>query len=103
MTVDGWRSYNNRNVVWYWNKNAPAQRWNIDTRNVHFPRYPLRDGRRFQIKTRMSGNRALYAAENRGGHNGRLLRIRDSAPWDNAQWFAFDWRTKTIRMYADRR
>jgi len=34
LTVSGWRSYENRQVVWWWTKNHAAQRWNIDTRNV---------------------------------------------------------------------
>jgi hypothetical protein len=103
LTLHNWRNVENYHVVWWWNKNHAAQRWNIDTRRVHFPRYPLRDGRRFQIKTRMPGNRALYYAEHRGRWQGYQLRIRNNAPWDIKQWFVFDWRTKTIRTAGNRR
>lgn len=51
----------------------------------------------------MSGGRPLYAAEKRGHWWGYQLRIRNNAPWDSKQWWVFDWRTKTIRMWADRR
>jgi hypothetical protein len=50
----------------------------------------------------MSGNKALFWHEHIGHHAYRL-RIRNNMPEDSRQWFIFDWRTKTIRAWADRR
>jgi hypothetical protein len=66
-----------------------------------YPPYPLRDGIRYQIKSRMSGNRALYWRNHIGGNQYRTY-IQDNNPMDNRQWFVFDWRTKTIRAWARR-
>ena len=102
LTLNGWRNYNRNMVNWTWNKNHAGQRWTIDTKGIHIPRYPLKDGIRFQIKSRMSTNRALYYAEHIG-YTSYRLRIRDTSPWDAKQWFVFDWRTKTVRAATDRR
>lgn len=65
------------------------------------PRYPLSDGVRFQIRSRMSTHRAVYWAEHIGAYQYRL-RFRNTNPRDSKQWFVFDSRTKTIRAWADR-
>jgi len=103
MCLDVYRS-SNRNankVIWWECHNGANQAWYIDRRPLHFPRYPLRDGIKFQIKTRMSGNRALFWHEHIGSHQYRL-RIQNNNPGHNRQWWTFDWRTKTIRAFADR-
>jgi hypothetical protein len=61
----------------------------------------LKDGRRFQIKTRMRGHRALFWHEHIGGGQYRL-RIHNNNSRNNRQWWIFDSRTKTIRAWADR-
>jgi len=56
---------------------------------------------RFQIKARMAGNRAIRWHEHIGAHQFRL-RIQNNNPYDSRQWFVFDWRTRSIRAWADR-
>jgi hypothetical protein len=102
LTLHQWRNRHNWPVVWWWSKNHASQKWKIDTKGVTIPRYPLKDGRRFQIKSRMATNRALFWHEHIG-HQQYRLRIQNSAPWIGKQWFVFDWRTKTIRAWSDRR
>jgi len=82
--------------------NALYQGWKLDTKSIRFPANPLKNGRKFQIKTRMQYNRAVYWAEHIGSYQYRL-RIRNTNAGDNKQWFVFDSRTNTIRAWADRR
>jgi len=82
--------------------NNAKQAFYLDRRPLHYPRYPLRDGIKFQIKSRMATNRALFWHEHIGANQYRL-RIRNNNPGNNRQWWIFDWRTKSIRAFADRR
>jgi hypothetical protein len=92
----------NKNYITFWMcKNSNNQYWFTDTRGVYFPRYPLRDGVRFQIKSQMKGNRAVFYSEHIGAHNYRL-RIRNNYPEDIKQWWVFDWRTRSIRAQGNR-
>jgi len=81
--------------------NGMHQAWYIDQRGAVYPRNPLPDGRKFQIKSRMSGYRALYWAEHIGGWQFRL-RIRNNMAIDNKQWWIFDTRTRSIRAFSRR-
>lgn len=69
---------------------------------MNYPRNPYKDGIRFQIRTLMRSKRVIYWADHIGGGQ-HLLRIRKSNFRNNRQWFVFDWRTHTIRAWADRR
>jgi len=71
----------NRKTVWVKCNNYSSERWYLDPKGIHVPQYPLKDATRFQIKSRMKTNRALYAAEHIGGSQFRL-RIRDNNPAD---------------------
>jgi hypothetical protein len=102
LDVHGGSDSNHRHVTWWTCHNNANQGWTIDTRSTTFPRYPVRDGQRFQIKTQMKSRRALFYHEHIGSSQYRL-RIRDNNPYDNKQWWVFDWRTKTIRVAANRR
>lgn len=81
--------------------NGANQGWFLDRRGVHYPRYPLRNGVRFQIKTAMRSRRALLYTEHIGSHQYRL-RIRNNNPYNTKQWWIFDYRTKTIRAASNR-
>ena len=65
------------------------QLWLLDTKGTHFPKYPLKDGERFQIKTQMKSGRALIYTEHLGNHQYRL-RIRNTTPENIKQWWIFD-------------
>lgn len=95
------RNYNKNYITFWMCKNSNNQYWFTDTRGVYFPRYPLRDGVRFQIKSQMTGNRALFYHEHIGAYNYRL-RIRNNYPEDIKQWWVFDWRTRSIRAQGNR-
>jgi len=103
LTPHGFANRHRNYLTWWWNKNHAGQRWRIDTKGVRIPKsYPLKDGVKFQIKSRMSGNRALFRHEHIGHHQYRL-RIRNNMPWNDKQWFVFDHRTRTIRASSDRK
>lgn len=58
------------------------QAWIIDDKAISYPPYPLSDGVKFQIRSRMAENRVIYMAEHIGGNQHRL-RIRTSLPDDD--------------------
>jgi phage terminase Nu1 subunit (DNA packaging protein) len=95
------RNHNNMHTVWYPCHNGANQGWFLDQRGIRYPRQPIRDGHKFQIKSRMRGKRALFYHEHIGGHQWRL-RIRNNNPGEQKQWWVFDRRTRTIRAWADR-
>jgi len=75
--------------------------WILNTKAPSYPKQPLRDGVKFQIRSRMAQRRALFWHEHIGGHQFRL-RIRDNNPENIRQWFVFDSRTRTIRAWGRR-
>lgn len=84
----------------YWNcHNGLNQGWIIDQKGVQYPKQPLKNGVKFQIRSRMGGNKALFWHEHIGGNQWRL-RIRNHMPADNNQWWTFDSRTRTIRSVS---
>ena len=101
LDVHGGHNSNHRHVIWWQCHNGANQGWYIDRVGYRYPRYPLADGVKFQIKSRMPGNRALFWREHIGSNQYRL-RIRDNNPENNRQWWTFDDRTKTIRAWARR-
>jgi hypothetical protein len=102
MDVVGHKDVHRQHLHFWPCHNGDNQGWSINTQGIHFPRYPLRDGQRFQIKSQMKTNRALFWKEHIGGQQYRL-RIRTNDPENNRQWFIFDWRTRSIRAMADRK
>lgn len=76
--------------------------WYLSQKDVVFPRYPLRNGLGFQIRSQLAKKRALFWHEHIGGGQYRL-RIRTHNPGNNKQWFIFDQRTNTIRTMANRK
>jgi len=101
LDVHGNSNSNGRHVIFYRCHNGVNQRWYYDLRGVDYPRYPLKSGVKFQIKSRMPRRRALFWHEHIGGNMYRL-RIQDNNPMNNKQWWTFDYRTKTIRPWARR-
>ena len=99
--MHGGSNSNHRHVIWFDCHNGKNQGWELDQKGVHFPRYPLGNSKRFQIRSLMKDRRSLYVAEHIGHHQYRL-RIQNFNPYDNKQWFVFDWRTKSIRQWSDR-
>lgn len=102
LSVHGNSDSNHRHVVTWTCHNGANQGWTIDRQGIQYPRYPLADGVRFQIRSRQSANRAVFVAEHIGSHQYRL-RIQNFNPYDNKQWFIFNWRTRTIRYAANAR
>jgi len=103
LDVHGGSNTEKRHVIWWSCHNGLNQGWSVDKKvyKMKYPQYPLRDGIKFQIKSRMSGNRALFWKNHIGGNQYRTY-IQDNNPMDNRQWFTFDWRTKTVRAWARR-
>ena len=102
--LSSYKSSSNRNGNWVTFdgcENQSRQKWYLSTRGISFPGYPLRSGLGFQIRSRMRYNRALFWHEHMGSGQYRL-RIRNTNPGDNKQWFVFDWRTRSIRTRANR-
>jgi hypothetical protein len=103
LEVQGRSNTHHRHVVWsasgcmkgWW------QSWSIDPIPYGKPNFPLADGVKFQLKSKMPESRALYLAEYIGGNQFRL-RIRDNHPEDMNQWWTFDARTRTIRAWTKR-
>jgi hypothetical protein len=103
LDVHGGSDSNNRHVI-FWNcHDGLNQAWSVDKTipKTQFPPYPLGDGIKFQIKSRMSGNRALYWKDLIGKDQYRV-RIQDNNPPDNRQWWIFDSRTHTVRAFSKR-
>lgn len=48
---------------WYKCSSNAGQSWIIDTKGYEYPKQPLGDGVKFQIRTRMQGGKALFWAE----------------------------------------
>ena len=68
--MHGGHDHQNRHVIFYNCHNGANQGWSIDTtlpKEVQYPPYPLGDGVKFQIKSRMTGNRALFWKNDIGG------------------------------------
>jgi len=101
MDVHGAVNKHNRWVVYWSCHNGLNQAWYVDQTKYSYPRQPIADGTRFQIKSNMAGFRALFWNEHIGGGQYRL-RIRNDSCKNNRQWFTFDKRSRTIRAYASR-
>jgi hypothetical protein len=101
MDVHGGSNTHRRHVIWWKCHNGANQGWSIDRVGYRYPAYPLASGVKFQIKSRMPSNRALFSSEHIGGYQYRL-RIRDNNPENVKQWWTFDDRTKTIRSWSKR-
>ena len=101
LDVHGGANENNRHVIFWPCHSGANQGWYVERQGVEFPKYPLANGIRFQIKTLMQSGRVVYIAEklNKGQ---RRLRIRDSKPADLHQWWVFDSRTKSVRASGNR-
>jgi hypothetical protein len=68
ITPDGFANSHMNTLTWWTvSKKHPAQIWKIDTKGINFPPYPLKDGERFQIKTRLASHRAISYHEDIGG------------------------------------
>jgi hypothetical protein len=104
LDVHGGSNTHMRHVI-FWNcHNGLNQSWTVDRtlpKKIVFPPYPLGDRVKFQLKSRMTGNRALFWNNHIGGNRFRTY-IQDNNPEDKRQWFTFDSRTKTIRAWAKR-
>jgi hypothetical protein len=102
LDVHGASNTHNRHVTFWDCHNGLNQGWTIDTQGVKYNRYPIADGKRFQIRSRMKSGKAIRWHEHIGGNQFRL-RIQNNNPYDVRQWWIFDWRTKSIRSASDRK
>lgn len=96
MDVHGNADQNKRHVHWYGCHNGLNQAWSYDLKGFNYPAYPLADGVKFQIRSKMEGNKALFWSEHIGGEKYRL-RIQAHDPENEKQWWFFDSRTHTVR------
>jgi len=87
-------------MVWNTCSDTALNAFRYDIKDVVFPPQPLVDGAKFQIKSRMEGNKALFYSDNYG-ENEYLCRVRANDPEDITQWWVFDSRTHTIRTAKD--
>jgi hypothetical protein len=101
LDVHGGRNVNNRHVIYWSCHNGLNQAWYVDQTAFTYPKQPLKDGVKFQLKSKMATFRALFWAEHIGGQQYRL-RIRNDLPKDNKQWYTFDRRSRTIRAWSSR-
>lgn len=86
----------------YWDcHHGLNQGWIVDQVDYHYPTNPLKDEVKFQIKTRLTGNRAISYFEDIGGKQ-YMLRIQNDNPLDKRQWWHFDSRTHTIRNHENK-
>jgi hypothetical protein len=102
LDVHGASNTNRRHVIWWDCHNAANQGWSIDRIGIVYKNYPLSNGVRFQIKSKMAGNKAVKMHEHIGGYQYRL-RIQNNNPYDNKQWWVYDWRTKSIRAAGNQK
>jgi len=96
LDVHGNSDSNRRHVHWYKCHKGLNQAWLIDRKGFNYPDYPLANGVKFQIRSRMKGNKALFWKEHIGGGQYRL-RIQAHDPENKRQWWFFDSRTRTVR------
>lgn len=104
LDVDAKRNDHHRHLIFYICHYDQNQVWWFDTDSEpKFDKYPLEDGRPFQLRSNHGTRRALHWHKSYGwGSNQYYLRIWDHMPGDRHQWWHFDWRTKTIRADLDR-
>jgi hypothetical protein len=67
LDVHGGSNTNNRHVHWYKCHKKLNQAWYTDRKGFNYPTYPLKNGVKFQIRSRMEGNKALFWNEHIGG------------------------------------
>jgi hypothetical protein len=79
LDVHGGSNTHRRHVIFYNCHNGANQGWKVDQVGWVYPRNPLGDGVKFQIKSQMKTNRALFWREHIGANQFRL-RIRDNNP-----------------------
>jgi hypothetical protein len=102
LDIHGGQIVNNRHII-YWNCHKGLnQAWYVDQTGFTYPKQPIKDGVRFQIKSRMAHFRALFW-DNQISSGQFQLRIRNDQSKDNKQWFIFDKRTRTIRAFSDKK
>lgn len=90
------------NYLTFWKcHGGPSNKWNIDLKAKKFPKYPLQDGVKFQIKSSTHKEFAIYPHDHLG-NNQYWLRERYSEPFDDKQWWTFDSRSNTIRYWSNR-
>jgi len=98
LDVYAGRDIHNYHLHWWRCHNGISQQWYIDQKGYNYPKQPLASGVKFQIKSKMRGNRAVKYHEHIGNHQYRL-RLQDNDPSDKRQWWTFDARTQTIRSF----
>lgn len=96
LDVHGGKDEQHRHAIWYKCHDGKNQAWRIDTEGINYPAYPLKDGVKFQIRTKMASRRPLFFEDS------GQIRIIDNDPFNVRTWWVFDTRTKTIRNVKDR-
>jgi len=101
LDVSGAGNNHHQVVIWHNCHTGENQGWFIDQEGAQFAHPPIKDGEKFQIRSRMTEGRSLYFSEHIGNYQWRL-RIQDHQPADDRQWWVFDSRTKSIRSFEKR-
>lgn len=87
LDVDGQANHQHRHVIFWTCDPRTSQQWILDRTGVAYPHPPFYPtGHKFQLKTKMAGNRALFLSGDIGNHQ-YLLRIHTNDPHDVKQWF----------------
>lgn len=101
FSLQSYHNSHNRYVYTYACSNRAAQSWFLTQVGERSTRQPLADGKRFIIRSRQSGGKAVEVSSHIGGHQYRLI-IKNFAPFTDNQWFVFDRRSRTVRAWKKR-
>ena len=96
LDVYGGANNHNQHVIFWPCHNGLNQAWIIDQQEAQWPKQPIDDGVKFQIRSKMAGGKALFYHE-KTNEDQYIVRIQDHQPWDDKQWWFLDSRTRTIR------
>lgn len=98
VDVAGNRNVDDQHLIWWTCHHGVNQQWYVDQVDFVYPKNPIADKKKFQIKTRQSGSRPIAYYEDIGQQQYQL-RLQNNNPLDNKQWWFFDSRTNTIRSW----
>jgi len=101
LYTDSNNKHQHNHVIWHKCLNQDGQGWYYDTTGTQYPKFPIKEGVKFQIKSKYEGHRALSYFEALD-HQEHYVRVQDNNPYDKKQWWVYDGRTHTIRCHKQR-
>lgn len=91
-------------VTWQTCNAQDGQGWYYDEKDIEHTKFPVRDGVKFQIRSKQEGHRTVqinYNNQKVSSHEYYVI-ISDHDPYFHNQWWVYDSRTHTIRSHKDR-